>query len=137
MVKSAANQKKNHHPPKPPKKDTHKGGKKGNGAVAAKPAAKAAPKPPAKAAKPRPELTAKITHLIAEEMAVEEAELTPSAAFKEDLGLDEIDVAELLMQSETSFDLSPFNDEDWESCETVGDLTSLIEKRVAAKRSKK
>lgn len=133
MAKSAATQKKNHHPPKPPKKDPHKGGKKGNGAIAAK----AVPKPPAKAAKPRPELTAKITHLIAEEMAVEEAELTPSASFKEDLGLDEIDVAELLMQSESSFDLSPFNDEDWEGCETVGDLTNLIEKRVAAKRSRK
>jgi len=126
----------------------------------AKPAAKPAPRPAAAAAnlpsnaapklkgkaekpapipkprKPRPDADAKIVHLIAEEMAIEEAELTANASFKEDLNLDEIDVAELLMQAETTFGVHPFNEEDWESCETVGDFTRMVGKRLEAKRKK-
>lgn len=99
---------------------------------------KPAAAPVAKAAKkPRTDLAAKILHLIAEEMAIEEAELTATASFKEDLNLDEIDVAELLMQSELAFSVHPFSEADWDACETVGDFIQLIEKRVAAKRGKK
>lgn len=110
-------------------------------APAAKSMAKSAAKPdkaePApKVRKPRPDLNAKILHLISEEMAIEEAELTANASFKEDLNLDEIDVAELLMQAESSFDVHPFNEEDWESCETVGDFIAMVEKRLEAKRKK-
>lgn len=98
--------------------------------------AKAAPAP-APPPKKRNDLATKIVHLIAEEMAVEEAELTPTASFKEDLNLDEIDVAELLMRAEISFDVHPFSEEDWESCESVGDFVGLVEKRVEARRGKK
>ncbi|MGH9519432.1 MAG: hypothetical protein ACRD2D_07265, partial [Terriglobales bacterium] len=73
--------------------------------------------------KPRPELGEKVAHLIAEEMAIEEAEITAACSFKEDLNLDEIDVAELLMQAEIEFGLHPFSESDWEACETVGDMT--------------
>lgn len=90
--------------------------------------------PPKKAA---PELSPKILHLVSEEMAIEEAELTATASFKEDLGLDEIDIAELLMQAEQSFGVGPFSEADWESCETVNDYVELIEKRMAAKGGKK
>jgi len=112
------------------------------GKPAAKPAAtpsapaKPAPPPP-KPIKPRSDLAAKIVHLIAEEMAIEEAELTSTASFKEDLGLDEIDVAELLMQAEQAFGVHAFSEADWESCETVDDFVQLITRRVEAKRGKK
>jgi len=98
--------------------------------------AKPAPPPP-KPIKPRSDLATKIVHLIAEEMAIEEAELTATASFKEDLGLDEIDVAELLMQAEHAFGVHAFSEADWESCETVDDFVQLITRRVEAKRGKK
>lgn len=112
--------------------------KNGKAAKAA-PARKPEPKPKAEKPekKPRPDLAAKVAHLIAEEMAIEEAEISPASSFKEDLNLDELDVAELLMQSEVEFGVHPFSEADWEACETVADLTQLIEKRVAAKRAKK
>jgi acyl carrier protein len=102
----------------------------GKGSVAA-----AVPKP-AKPA-PRSDLGNKIVHLIAEEMAVEEAELTPNASFKDDLHLDEIDVAELLMQAEHAFGVGPFSESDWEKCATVEDFIRMVSKRVEAKRSRK
>lgn len=86
------------------------------------------PTTPAKNRKARSgeELAAKVVALIAEEMAVEEAELTPNASFQDDLSLDEIDVAEILMQVEQSFKLKEFSDEEWESCTTVGQLVDLV-----------
>lgn len=110
-----------------------KAGKNHNG-KAAKPAA-AEGKPP-KAA-PRNDAANKIVHLIAEEMAVEEAELTPNASFKDDLHLDEIDVAELLMQAEHAFGVGPFSEADWEKCATVEDFVHLVSKRLEAKRGRK
>ncbi|HXE30525.1 MAG TPA: acyl carrier protein [Terriglobales bacterium] len=128
--KNGKNGAKNNHKPAPkqPAKVEAKAKAK---PVAEKPAA---PKPVKKSG---PDLSPKVLHLVSEEMAIEEAELTPEASFREDLGLDEIDIAELLMQAELAFGVSPFNEEDWESCETVADLVLLIEKRVAAKRGKK
>lgn len=112
-----------------------KNGKAGKAAPARKAESSAKPAKPEK--KPRPDLGQKVAHLIAEEMAIEEAEIAAASSFKEDLNLDEIDVAELLMQAEIEFGLHPFSESDWEACETVGDMTQLIEKRVAAKRAKK
>ncbi|HUX68064.1 MAG TPA: acyl carrier protein [Terriglobales bacterium] len=157
MAKTPTAAKKAAHPAKPAKasaKETaaskNGNGAPKNGAKAAKPAAKPAksakppapakpapPPPPPKVNKARTDLAAKVVHLIAEEMAVEEAELTPTASFKEDLGLDEIDVAELLMQAEQAFAIHPFSEADWESCETVDDFVQLIVRRVEAKRGKK
>lgn len=92
---------------------------------------------PPKLAQARAELTGKILHLIAEEMAVEEAELTPTASFKEDLNLDEIDLAEILMQAEHGFGVHPFSEADWGGIVTVDDMVQLIIRRVEAKRSKR
>lgn len=104
-------------------------------ALPAKVAAKPAPEEPATArVKPRPanDLALKIIHMIAEEMAVEEAELTPNASFREDLNLDEIDVAELLVRAEELFGLKQeFDDEEWENCQTVGDFIALVERRMS------
>lgn len=123
--------------PSPPK------AKDGNGKMA-QASSKAAIKAPAKAEKPeikksrqQLELEGKLLHMIAEEMAIEEAELTAGAAFKEDLHLDEIDVAELLMQTESQFGVHPFNESDWEACATVGEFLELVGKRIELKRSRK
>jgi acyl carrier protein len=84
------------------------------------------------------QLSAKLLNLIAESMAVEEAELTPSASFGEDLRLDDIDIAELLMRAEEELGAREFDDGDWEECQTVGDFIQLVashlDKKPKAKR---
>ena len=125
-----------------------------NGAKAATPQSSAKATPPAKAGKavpaptPKPapvdkktkqqqEFEAKMLHMVAEEMAIEEAELTLNANFREDLKLDEIDIAELLMQAETTHNVAPFNEADWEACVTIADFLRMVGKRVEAKRARK
>ncbi|MGH9487049.1 MAG: phosphopantetheine-binding protein [Terriglobales bacterium] len=127
---------------KPPAKSARNGKKAKSIAIAAKP--KASNNPPKPVARPvdkksrqQFDLEAKLLHMIAEEMALEEAELTPLASFKEDLNLDEIDIAELLMQTEAQFGVHPFNESDWDACATVGEFLSLVSKRVDAKRGHK
>lgn len=78
-------------------------------------------------------LTEKILHLIAEEMAIEEAELSPNASFTEDLNLDEIDIAELLMQAEQQLGAREFSDADWEQVRTVGDFIQIVEQHLERK----
>lgn len=71
-------------------------------------------------------LNAKLLNLIAEEMAIEEAELTPAASLTEDFDLDEIDVAELLMRAEETLGAREFHEGEWEDCRTVGDYLTLV-----------
>lgn len=152
MAKPPNTAKKAAHHAKPAKSGAaaKNGNGAGKGAKAERPAPKVPAKPAKAVAKPAPppppppkvnkaqsELAGKVVHMIAEDMAIEEAELTPAASFKEDLGLDEIDVAELLMQAEHAFGVHPFSEADWESCETVDDFVQLIIRRVEAKRGKK
>lgn len=82
-------------------------------------------------------LNAKLLNLIAEDMAIEEAELTPSASLSEDLGLDEIDVAELLMQAEEKLGAQEFSEDEWEDCRTVGDYIRLVAQHVDKRGKKK
>ena len=42
----------------------------------------------------------KVKQIIVEQLQVDEAEVTPSASFQEDLGADSLDVVELVMQFE-------------------------------------
>ncbi len=79
------------------------------------------------------EQTAKILHLIAEEMAIEEAELSPDVSFGDDLNLDEIDIAELLMQAERQLGAREFSDAEWEEVRTVGDYLQLVEHHLERK----
>jgi acyl carrier protein len=137
----------NSKPAAPPKNG--KNGKNGSGKPAKPQAppkaakAKALPAPPPKPApvdkktKQQQEFEAKMLHMVAEEMAIEEAELTLNANFREDLKLDEIDIAELLMQAETTHNIAPFSEADWEACVTVADFLRMVGKRVEAKRARK
>ncbi len=82
-------------------------------------------------------LNAKLLNLIAEDMAIEEAELTTNASLNEDLGLDEIDIAELLMQAEEKLGAQEFSEEEWEDCRTVGDYLRLVAQHLDKKGAKK
>lgn len=81
-------------------------------------------------------LNGKLLNLVAEEMAIEEAELTPNASFSEDLGLDEIDVAELLMQAEGVLGAREFSEDEWEDCRTVGDYLRLVTQHLDKKAAR-
>src|SRR6202044_2742284 len=71
----------------------------------------------------------KVKQIIVEQLQVDEAEVTPSASFQEDLGADSLDVVELVMQFEEAFDIE-IPDEDAEKIKTVKDATEYIEKNA-------
>ena len=51
------------------------------------------------------EIVEKVKQIISEQLGVEEAEVTPSASFTDDLGADSLDQVELVMALEENFDI--------------------------------
>ena len=72
------------------------------------------------------ELMEKVRQIISEQLGIDEAEITPSASFTEDLGADSLDQVELVMALEEAFDLE-IADEDAEKILRVQEL--LMERR--------
>jgi acyl carrier protein len=75
------------------------------------------------------EIVEKVKQIIAEQLGVDEAEVTPSASFVDDLGADSLDQVELVMALEEQFDLE-IPDEDAEKIRTVQDAMDYVEKRA-------
>jgi acyl carrier protein len=73
------------------------------------------------------ELVEKVKQIISEQLGVEEAEVTPSSSFVDDLGADSLDTVELVMALEENFDLE-IPDEAAEKIRTVQDAIDYIEK---------
>lgn len=71
------------------------------------------------------EIFAKVKDVIADQLSVEEDDVTPEASFFDDLGADSLDIVELVMALEDSFGIS-IPDEDAESIKTVGDAVDYI-----------
>lgn len=71
----------------------------------------------------------KVRTLIAEQFGVEENKITPETTFTEDLSADSLDIVELIMTLEQTFNVS-VNDEEVENVKTVGDVVSHIEKLI-------
>jgi len=76
-------------------------------------------------------LVEQIRGLVAEQLGVDSAELNSEANILEDLGADSLDVVELVMAIEETFDIE-INDEDAESMRTLGDVEKYVAGRVAA-----
>ena len=72
----------------------------------------------------------KITELIVNEVGVDAEAVTLVASFKEDLGVDSLDLFELVMAFEENFGIEIPN-EDLEQITTVGSLIEYIEKHKA------
>jgi len=79
------------------------------------------------------EIVEKVKQIISEQLGVDEAEVTPSASFTDDLGADSLDQVELVMALEEAFTLS-INDEDTESILTVQDAIDYVDKHAKAAR---
>ena len=75
------------------------------------------------------EVVEKVKQLISEQLGVDEAEVTPSASFVDDLGADSLDQVELVMALEEAYDLE-ISDADAEKTLTVQDAISYVEKHA-------
>jgi acyl carrier protein len=75
------------------------------------------------------ELMEKVRQIISEQLGIDEAEITPSASFTEDLGADSLDQVELVMALEEAFDLE-IADEDAEKILRVQDALDYVEKHA-------
>ena len=72
------------------------------------------------------DVTTKVKAIIVDKLGVDEAEVTPTASFTDDLGADSLDTVELIMEFEKEFDLQ-IPDDQAEKIATVGDALSFIE----------
>jgi acyl carrier protein len=69
----------------------------------------------------------KVKQIVAEQLGVDEGEVTPKASFVDDLGADSLDQVELVMAFEEGFNLE-IPDEAAEKIRTVQDAIDYIEK---------
>jgi acyl carrier protein len=70
-------------------------------------------------------LEERLRRLIADQLGVDESQVTPNASFEEDLNADSLDVVELIMQLEEDFNIQ-IPEEDAEKIRTVGDALEYI-----------
>jgi acyl carrier protein len=78
------------------------------------------------------EYTEKVRQIVSEQLGVDEAEVTPSASFVDDLGADSLDQVELVMALEEAFNME-VGDEDAEKILTVQNAIDYVEKHARAK----
>jgi len=69
----------------------------------------------------------KIKDIIVDKLGIDEEQVTKDATFKDDLGADSLDIAELVMELEDEFE-TEIPDEEAEKIVTVGDALDFIEK---------
>ena len=77
------------------------------------------------------DLEARVSDIIVEQLGVSREELVPEANFSEDLGADSLDIVELVMAMEETFDIE-ISDEDAEKIQTIGDAFAYVKKRLGA-----
>ena len=71
------------------------------------------------------EILAKLKPIVAEQLGVEESQVTEDASFTEDLNADSLDLVELIMSLEEQYKLQ-ISDEDAEKITTVGEAVDYI-----------
>ncbi len=67
----------------------------------------------------------RVKQIVAEQLGVDEDQVTPDAAFMDDLGADSLDTVELVMALEEEFDVE-ISDEDAEKIQKVQDAIDYI-----------
>jgi acyl carrier protein len=76
----------------------------------------------------------KVKQIIVEQLGVDEAEVTPTAHFVDDLGADSLDLVELVMEFEEAFEIE-IPDEDAEKIATVKDAIDYVQSHVKTPKS--
>ena len=70
------------------------------------------------------------SELVAEQFAMEPAEVTMDTSFEEDLGADSVDLVDLVMAMEEEFEVGEIQEEDLKTLKTVGDAVNYIASKV-------
>ena len=73
----------------------------------------------------------KIIEVIADELSMDEAEITLDSTFKDDLGADSLDVCQIIMRLEDMYKIT-IDDEAAMDIKTVGDAVAQLEKVINA-----
>ena len=76
-------------------------------------------------------LELKVRNIVAEQLGVDLAEVTPDARILDDLGADSLDVVEMVMSIEEAFDIE-VPDEDVEELRTVADVERYVTRAASA-----
>ena len=71
----------------------------------------------------------RISELIVDQLGVTKEEIVPEASFIDDLGADSLDIVELVMAMEETFDIE-IPDDDAEKIQTIGDALTDVKERV-------
>lgn len=71
----------------------------------------------------------RVTDLIVEQLGVSRDEVVMKASFIDDLGADSLDIVELVMSLEETFDIE-IPDEDAEKIQTIGDAIAYLKERL-------
>ena len=64
--------------------------------------------------------------LVAEQFAMDPAEITMETSFEEDLGADSVDLVELVMAMEEEFDMGEAGEDELTGMKTVGDAVNYV-----------
>lgn len=67
----------------------------------------------------------KVKEIIADQLSIDEREISLDSSFTDDLGADSLDVVELLMAFSEEFDIE-ISDEEAEQIVTVGDVVEYL-----------
>jgi len=68
----------------------------------------------------------KFVRLLVDELQIDEADITMDAELSNDLGINSIELADLVMQCEDTFGIR-INDDDIRNFTTVGDVVNYLE----------
>ncbi len=69
----------------------------------------------------------RIIEIIKDQLGIQDVEITEETNFKEDLGVDSLDLLELVMAFEEEYNIE-LNPEELEGIATVGDIAEFIKK---------
>jgi len=75
------------------------------------------------------DLEERVSEMIIEQLGATKEEIVPEASFIDDLGADSLDIVELVMAMEETFDIE-IPDDDAEKIQTIGDAVAYLRNRL-------
>ncbi|MDH3684744.1 MAG: acyl carrier protein [Myxococcales bacterium] len=76
-------------------------------------------------------LEERVAEIIVEQLGISREEVKPEASFIDDLGADSLDIVELVMAMEETFDVE-IPDDDAEKIQTIGDAVKYLKDKIGS-----